>query len=249
VTTYQDVIAANQAALAFAFVEAAGDFAPYIGAGHFVVTPVVTHQVAGPAGTDFGVNVLVGGKITYTFAATFFPPITTEVWVKLSSITPAANLRIFSTGNDSANGVELYLNPTSHLHLTAPGAYDVDTGIVWPDTNWHLLQLASGISAGLETVALDGIIHYNHNPGTANAPVPNVLTLGGSSITAETQATEFAWPAVYLYAMTPANMAATFAALSNPAAALAGTVTGGAATPASSLAILNQILAAVRKVY
>jgi hypothetical protein len=243
------VVQANAAALAFAFTEASGDFAPYIGGGNLVVTPTVDYRQTGPAGTDFATNLHVGSKLTYTFAAILQPPVTTEMWVKVSSITPAANLRLFSTGNDTANGVEIYLTTAGHIRLAGPGQFDIDTGLLWPDTSWHLLQLASNTNQTLRTIGIDGIVRYQASPGTSNAPSPNVLTLGGSSGVTETQATLFAWPALYLYEMSPSNMRATFIAITNPAAALGGTVSGGGATSGSTLDLLNQILAAVRKTF
>ncbi len=249
-TTYQDVVAANLAALAFAFTEAAGNFAPYIGAGNLVVTPTVDYRQGGPTGaSSYGVNVRVGAKLTYTYAQVFFPPATTEVWVKLSTVTPAANLRLWSTGDDTANGVEFYVTPTSHLHLTGPGRYDVDTGITWPDTNWHLLQFASSQGNTLQTIGFDGVVRYQSSPGTPNAPSPNTLTLGGSSGVVETTATLFAWPAVYLYAMNPAQMASSFIAATNPTAALSGTLSGGGVAPGAVSDQLATLLKYVSATY
>lgn len=248
-TTYQDVVAANQSVLAYSLTEAAGNFAPFIGAGALVAQAPITYRQAGPAGSDFAIQIGVGGKATYTFAVQPTPPFTTEVWVKMTNLAPAANLRIWSTGNDTANGVEFYMTPTAHLHLTGPGVFDIDTGIVWPDLNWHLLHLASSLASAIRTVALDGIVRYQANPGVATLPTPDVVTFGGSSGVNETQATSFAWPAFYLYAMSPANMASTFQAIASPAGALAGTVSGGAATPTATATLLQQILDSVRKIY
>jgi hypothetical protein len=248
-TTYQDVVQANLAALAFACTEASGDLVPYIGAGNFVATGVSDYRQPGPIGTDFAVNLHVGAKFTYTFSQGLVPPVTTEVWVKLSTVTPASNTRIWSTGTDTANGIEFYVTTTGHLHLTGPGQFDQDIGLVWPDTNWHLLQLASVTNGAVRSVGFDGVVRYQANPGTANAESPHIWTLGGSAGVTETSPTEFAWPAFYLYAMDAANMAATFVAITDPAGALGGTVTGGSSAPGGNSAILAEILAAVKKTY
>lgn len=248
-TTYQDVITANKASLAYALTEAAGNFAPYIGAGALVATAVIDYQQVGPAGTDFGINFHAAAKATYTFAATLSPPTTFELWVKMSTVTPANHV-LWSTGTPGTNGLDMYMTNTGHLHVSGGGSWDIDTGYVWPDLNWHLLQFISTRgSQDVDTVAIDGVIRWQTPVPVGLAPTPNVLTIGGGPAAGAVVPFLVAWPALYLYPLNPGELAATDTAITDPAGALGQTLTGGGSVSGSDRDLLLQILAAVHKTW
>lgn len=249
-SVYQDVVAANLALAAWALTEASGlAFVPYIGGSNLVGSGAFDYQQAGPAGTDFGLRSHVGAKTTLTFVTVVNPPVTTECWIKVSNITPAATCYLIKTGNNGVNGIGFYLATNGHLHLELGGVQDIDTLITWPDTNWHLLQLASSQLGQIETVGFDGVVRYRSGTSTPTAPTPNTLTFTGSSANTATQLVTIAWPAFYAYEMSPANMAATYLALTNPTAALVSTVTGGGAQAGAPSDALSKILSYVSRTY
>lgn len=244
-SVYQDVIVAARALAAWALTEAAGAaFVPFIGGSNLVGTGAFNYRQAGPAGTDFGLGLQVGSKLTLTFAAVVQPPVTTELWVKMSTVTPATLTFPYYFGASSGNGSGVYIATNGHVHLLYGGRVDTDTGLIWPDTNWHLLQVAANSGGNTTTIAIDGVVRWRASPIVPNAPVPNVMTIGGDSANTTPTALQVAWPAFYAYEMSPGNMASTYQAVTNPAAALPGTVSGGGAAPGAPVDLLTQILKA-----
>lgn len=249
-STYQDVVAANNALAAWALTEAAGlAFAPYIGGSGLVGSGVFDYQQAGPFAASFGLRSHVGAKTTLTFTAVVNPPVTTEGWYKFAALPPAAADIFFGTGSGAANGVQPYLSTANEIHIQLGGVTDVNTHVAWPSTGWHLLQIASSQIGAILTMAIDGVVRWRNTTATANTPAPNTLVFTGDAVASATVATLLAFPAFYATELTPTQLYATFLAATNPTAALPLTVTQGASSGGSTLDLLNAILAAVRKTF
>lgn len=249
-TTYQDVVTASLPLAAWALTEAGGiDFAPYISAQHLTGSGVFDYRQIGPAGTDFSLNFRVGAKAGFTFTLTVVPPFTTEGWFKFVALPLASNSFLFYQGAQASNGVGLYVKTDGHIHLLQGGIRDTDTGVIWPDTNWHLVELISAGDGTTRGLAFDGVIRYRASQGGGNTPAPNQLNYCGDSAGGAAVATRVAWPAIYAYEMSAANVASIFGGVTNPSGALGGTVSGGGGVSGSNSALLNLILQSVRKTY
>lgn len=248
-STYQDVVTANQALGAWALTESSGtSFAPYIGGTSLVGSAPLTYRNTGPIGTDFAVGLGVGAKLQLPFATTLFPPVTDEAWFKLASLTVATYQILMRIGTTGSNGTGFYIaTSTLHVHFTSPGSTpnDFDTGFVWPDTNWHLVDWVAEPTL-INRLYIDGKAVWSVNLNNSSAPSPNELGYGcdGSSDTSK-NALQVAWPAFYPLALSALNISATYEAKTDPGGALANTV--GANQTNQSL--LNQILAAVQKTF
>jgi hypothetical protein len=250
VSTYQDVVSADNALAAWALTEASGlAFVPYIGGSNLVGSGTFTYQQTGPFAASFGLQFAVGAKATLTFATVVNPPVTVEAWVKLSSATPSSPQFLWGTGNGAANGVQPYVSTAGHIRIQLGGVQDTDTGVIWPDTNWHLVEVASSSSLNVLTLMLDGVVRWRQQLGTAGAPSPNTLTFFGHSGAGSGIVATLAMPAFYAYEYTAAQAAATFLAATNPNAALGATLSGGGINQALAQTTLDLILASVRKTY
>jgi hypothetical protein len=240
-STYQDVVIANHAAAAWALTEAAGlAFAPYIGGSNLVGTGGFLYRQAGPFAAAFGLHENVGAKLTLTFVSVVQPPVTWDCWFKLPSATPAALEVLFYAGNSAANGSGVYVATNGHIHVLHGTIVDVDTGLLWPDNQWHLLQRIASADGRTVGLALDGVIRYRAFLAAPVAPAPNVLVFGGDSGAGSAVAIDVAMPAFYPFELGAGQAAATFQAATDPNGALGNTLTGAGS-------LLQQILASVRK--
>jgi hypothetical protein len=250
VVTYQDVVAANGALAAWAFTEAAGlAFAPYIGGSGLVGTGTFAYQQAGPFAASFGLQINTLSKTDLTFVATVQPPITTELWVKLASATPATRQHLYYVGNPGANGTGVDVATTGEIRFLQGGRADNALGIFWPDTLWHLVQLASAADGVTITLAIDGIVRVRRTVTISNAPAPNHLYFSGDSAAGNVVGETIAMGAFYPYELTPTQLRSSFIAASTPGAALATTLAGAGTVLADAATILDEILAAVRKTF
>ena len=248
--TYQDVVTANRALAAWALVEASGlDFAPYIGGTHLTGTGVFDYQQAGPFAASFGLGAHLTAKLALAFVATVIAPVTNEVWIKLPSATPAAAQTVFYAGNGGANGSGVTVATNGHIHILEGGVADTDTGLLWPDAAWHLLQVSVSQLGAVSTLAIDGLVRFRRVLATSNAPVPNTTFYFGDSGFGSGNVCQIAMPAFYAYELTPTQMNASYLAATDPASAINLTITGGAGTPASSLALLNKLIEYVAKTF
>lgn len=247
--TYQDVIAADNALAAWAFTEASGlDFAPYISAQHLTGRGTFLYRQAGPFAAAFGLHFNVGADASFTFGLQINPPFSVEAWVRVVANPPAASAVIHYSGNSASNGSGVYIaSATSHLHLLLGGHADNDLGIIWPDTNWHLYQVAGAPDGSTETIGLDGVVRLRKPFSGAIAPSPDNMDFGGSNNQTAVTPIELAYPALYAYELSPAQMANHYLAATNPDAAIGNTLSGGAGLSGSNSDLLNKILAAVQK--
>ncbi len=250
-TTYQDVVAANGALGAWALTEAAGGvFVPYLGGTNLAGGGVAVYRDAGPFAASFGLRLAVGGRLRLPFATTVFPPVTNEAWFKLSVLPPVPYAYLLRAGTLAVNGNGWYVDPVAnHIIYTAPGFAPIDTGFVWPDLNWHLVDWSS--SAGnVLSLYFDGRIIWRQTVAGPSTPGPNVLgyACDGNADNAK-QVTTIAWPAFYPTELTPSAVYATFLAATNPVAALGYTLNGAGIQGTSDSTALAAILAAVRKTY
>lgn len=235
--TYQQQKAADAALAAWALVESSGTtFAPYIGGQSLALTGVADYQQTGPFPTSFGLNLHVGAKLGLTFIRTVLPPFSTECWLKLSNIAPASTQILFYYGNNTLNGSGLYLATNGHVHFLSGGVQDIDTGFVWPDLNWHMLDLTSDSNTGPETIYFDGAVVWRNTITNPLAPSPNTVFFGGDSGVTANQQVTYAMPTLYPYSLSPALVRQEFGtALSSGA----GGGTGGSASLGSSDAIMQ----------
>jgi hypothetical protein len=250
VATYQDVVAANSALAAWSFTEASGlTFGPYIGGSNLVGTGAFDYQQAGPFAASFGLRAHVGARASLVFVAQVVPPFTTEAWFKLASATPATLQILFYFGNTASNGSGLYVNTAGHIVVHGGGRFGLDTGILWPDTNWHQVQMIADQSGVFIGLGLDGLIRWRNGVPAPNSPSPNTLFFFGDSTITSPALCSVAMAALYAYSMSPGNLASSFLAATDPTAALAGTLTSGGSSSSAPSAILAEILASVKKTY
>ena len=215
---------------------------PYIGGSNLIGTGAFDYQQSGPFAASFGLRGHVAAKLTLTFVTVVNPPVTRECWFRLPSATPTNLQILFYTGNANTNGSGLYVATNGHIHVLHAGTADVDTALLWPDTAWHLIQLAANPNGVTETLAIDGVVRWRATPATANAPSPNALIFMADSSTTTNNLVTVAMPAFYPYELSPPQLASTFLASTNPDAALGLTLSGGSD-------LLAQILASVRRTY
>lgn len=250
-TTYQDVVQANGALGAWALTEAAGGvFAPYLGGTSLTGGGVTGYRDPGPFAGSFGLRVGVGGNLRLPFATVVQPPVTNEAWFKLSTFPPAPYAYLLRAGTLGSSGNGFYVDPAArHVFYTAPVTGPIDTGFVWPDLNWHLVDWSS--SAGnVLSLYVDGQIVWRVAVGSPGPPTPNVLGYGcDGNADNEKQVTTIAWPAFYPFELAPTSVTASFLAATNPSLALAYAFTGGGQIGQSNSALLDLIYAAVHKVY
>lgn len=248
-TTYQDVVRADSPLGSWALTEAAGlTFAPWISASNLVGTGTFLYRQAGPFPASFGLHLGAATQIHVVFLTTVQPPFTSQVWIKLDANPPASNGYLIKSGA-SPNGAGFYVKTDGHVHWEAGGVQDVDTGFSWPDLNWHLVTWVAEATT-VQSIYLDGAIVWRSTITAPAAPSPNVEAFAseGSGGTVNLLST-IAYPTLYPYALSPAQVAATFLAATDPATALGGTINAGGATAGGSLDLLNQILAAVRRTF
>jgi hypothetical protein len=242
-STYQDVVLANQALAAWALTEPSGTtFVPYIGGSNLIGTNTFDYQQTGPFAASFGLRGHVGAKLALAFVTVVNPPVTRECWFRLPSATPTNLQILFYTGNAGANGSGVYVATNGHIHVLHAGVTDVDTLLLWPDTNWHLIQLAANANGVTETLAIDGAVRWRATPATANAPAPNTLFFMADSSTTTNNLITVAMPAFYPTELSSQQLAASFLASTNPDAAMGVTLSGGGD-------LLAAILACVRKTF
>lgn len=249
-STYQDVITSAKALAAWALTESSGTtFAPYISGSNLVGSGTFSYRVTGPFTGAFGLHLNVGAKVTLTFLAVVNPPVTVEGWFRLPTNPPTSLTQLWSTGTSASNGDGMYVATNGHIHNLRGGRADTDTLLVWPDTNWHLVQYAANANGALSSIALDGVVRWRAQPAQPNAPSPNILTYGGDQAAGAATALELAMPAFYAYELDPGQLAASFTAATNPDGAIGATITGGGIALASNALDLSAILAAVRHTY
>lgn len=248
--TYQDVVRANGGVISWALVEAAGtDFAPWLDTTHLIGAGGHTYQQAGPFPTAFSLGFAIGASLQWPIGNLLFPPVTTEVWIKLSALAPVPYQLMIRAGATAVSGSGIYLDTLNHLHWTGFGAADIDTGFVWPDTNWHLLQWASGPGNAL-VLYFDGGTIFTGQSGTPSPAAPNTMGFlcDGSADNAHV-AGFVSYPTLYLRMLSATEAFATFLAATDPTSAMAYTGTGGGQLGTVNAAVLEQILAAVRKTW
>lgn len=247
--TYQDVIVAEAPAGAWALTESSGlAFVPYIGGVSLAGSGTFSYRTTSP--TDpfgFALHLNVGAKVSLAFTATVAAPDTWECWYKFS-LPLSADQYLFYNGHAGVNGNGFYIRHTDNHVIYIQGAsVQTDTGVIWPDSNWHLIQ-AGAPSTSQVYLAFDGAIRYQQPSGNPAAPSPNTLYIGGESGTSAAVAFDISWPAFYAYALSPGEIAADYAAQSDPSGAIGATVTGGLGAGSSS-DVLARILAAVQRTF
>lgn len=247
-STYQDVVLANGAVLAWALTESAGtDFVPYIGGTHLTgAGGGMSYRQTGPFAGAFGLQVIAGDSLRYPFSQAVFPPFTTEVWTNFSTLTPASSQLIFYAGNQAANGSGLYLSTTGHLHWYAGGVFDVDLG-AYGHTGWNLVQVASPDNTHAQ-IFINGIQTNSVTTAASTAPTPNGQGwMSDDSSYNSVETCLLSYPAVYAKAFTANQAYASFVASTNPDLALQYILAGvGGTLP---ITLLNDILNSVRKIY
>ncbi len=242
VITYQDVVRANGAIGSWALTEAAGtDFVPWLGGTHLTGAGAHTYQQAGPFATAFSLGFAIGSRLVLPLASVLFPPVTNEVWIKLSALAPVPYQLMLRSGTTAVSGSGLYLDTLNHLHWTGFGAVDIDTGFIWPNTNFHLLQWASGPNNYL-VIYFDGSQIFTTQTATPSAPTPNTLGYLCDSTADNSHVAGFvSYPTIYLRVLSASEAFATFLAATDPTAAMAYTVTGGGQLGAANAAELQLI--------
>lgn len=250
-TTYQDVVRANSPLAGWALSEASGtDFVPWIGSLHATASGVLDYQQPGPFASALAVQLHVGAtwRAVWPFQPT--PIVWHECWFKFPN-PPSAQSALIETGNNSNTGFSVYVTTTSHIRYVELGKTDYDTGILWPDSNWHLLQVGNlDSSQAYVGVMLDGQLVWQQKTAGANSISP--ATVGfltpGSGAAASIQGL-IAYPALYATPISWLNLQATFTAATDPATALDFTLSGNLGGGSTTLSLLNQILSSVRKTY
>lgn len=229
-STYQDVVQANHAAAAWALTEAAGTtFVPYIGGSNLVGAGGFAYRQTGPFAAAYGLHLNAAAKLTLTFVTVVQPPVTWDCWFKLASATPALLLVLMYAGASATNGSGIYVATNGHIHVLHGTIVDVDTGLLWPDTNWHLLQRIASADGRTVGVAIDGVIRYRAFLAAPIAPTPNTLVFGGDSAAGASVALDVAMPAFYPFELGAGEVAATFQGATDPNGALGNTLTGAGA--------------------
>ncbi len=240
--TYQDVVRANGGIGSWALTEAAGtDFVPWLGGTHITGAGAHTYRQAGPFATAFSLGFAIGSRLVLPLAAVLAPPVTNEAWIKLSALAPVPYQLMLRSGTTGVSGSGLYLDTLNHLHWTGFGAVDIDTGFIWPDTNFHLLQFASGPGNFLQ-LYFDGGSIFTTTTATPSAPTPNSIGYLCDSAADNSHVAGFvSYPTIYLRVLTPTEAFANFLAATDPAAAMAYTVTGGGELGAANALELQTI--------
>jgi len=195
-STYQDVVLANQALAAWALTEAAGTtFVPYIGGSNLIGTGAFDYQQSGPFAASFGLRGHVAAKLTLTFVTVVNPPVTRECWFRLPSATPTNLQILFYTGNANTNGSGLYVATNGHIHETLA----IDGVVRWratpatanaPSPNALIFMADSSTTTNnLVTVAMPAFYPYELSPpqlastflASTNPDAALGLTLSGGS--------------------------------------------------------------------
>jgi hypothetical protein len=251
VVTYQDVVRANGALAAWALVEPSGaTFAPYIGGTSLTASGIVTYQDTGPFVPSFGVKESVGGKIHLPFILTVAPPVTNECWIKLSALPVTTYELLIRAGSTGGNGNGFYVDPAAnHLIYTSTTTGAIDTGFVWPDTNWHLFTWSSS-SGSVISAYVDGSIVWRQGVTLPTAPSPNNIGYGCDANTDSSKnVVSVAYPAFYPLELTPSSAYATFLAATDPGAALAYVTNAAGAGLQQVETQLQLVLGYVAKVF
>jgi len=251
VVTYQDVLRANGALGSWALTEAAGAvFAPWLGGTNLAGGGVTTYRDAGPFAASFGLKLGVGGFLHLPFSTVVSPPVTQEAWFKLNALPVTSYELLLRAGVTGTNGNGFYVDPAAnHVIYTSISTGAVDTGVVWPDLNWHLFTWSSS-SGNILSIYLDGVVRWRNGVATPSSPAPNTLGFGsdGSADNSHNIVT-LAYPTFYPTELSPSSVYATFLASTDPDSAMGYTTNGaGVAGTANSL-LLNQILAAVQRTF
>jgi hypothetical protein len=194
--------------------------------------------------------VQAGDSLRFQFSALLFPPLTTEAWIRISSTSLTTSHILFYQGNNASNGAGLYLATNRHLHLLRGGSGDTDTGYVWPDTNWHMVDLVSN-SAVSATVYVDGLSVGSFAIAAPLTPSPNGQgwLCDDSAFTCTLQS-DISYPTFYFGSLDANRIYANFLAATDPDQALqrVQASTGAAVFSADLtqlLADLEAVLAAV----
>jgi len=248
-TTYQDVVAANQALWAWALVEPSGlDFAPYIGSQHLTGHGSFLYQQSGPFPTSEALKANTNGWLTVPFPLGAAAPWWVEFWVKLPSATPAVAQNMLVTGVSGSSSTSIYIATNGHIHINVVGVTDFDTGFVWPNTAWHLVQVGhidnTGGSVGF---AFDGVQVSSHSIVGATFAANSLWSIGADVNGVSPLASAlFSFVAVYPGVLSGPSLLASFVAASNAAGAL---VYARSANNSSDTLLLQSILAAVQKTF
>lgn len=245
VTTYQDVVQANLPTAAWALTEASGtDYIPYYGNGHLLSSGTLDYRQTGPFGSYYGLHLRVAATLRTTGITFMQAPTTVEFWAKLDAVPPGSTTLLWFWGSSGGTGTGIYVDNANHIFFYGPPAAAVDTGLLWT-AGWHLVQSGNPGASGGTSIALDGAIRWSHFvSGTGNGS-PDNMYFGSSGSGGAATALTVSMPAIYNSALTASLAKSTFLASTDPAAAMAYTITNGA----TQNDLLNQILASVRKSY